>query len=103
MHPLVFSTTRCVLPNIALQAYCILLPTMGSARLPALGSGPALLPAHRLRYQSPFPPARAYALRSFPLTDSRFASPLTLALLPFQSFIRLRESITADFKAFLHQ
>lgn len=103
MHSLVFSTTQCVLPNIALQAYCILLPTMGSAGLPALGSGPALLPAHRLRFQSPFHPARAHALRSFPLTDSRFASPLTLALLSFRSFIHLRVSITTDSKALLHQ
>jgi len=54
-----FLSTSMHCPHAVSQAYCILLPAMGFAGFPALAPGPELLPVHRLRLQSPFPPTRA--------------------------------------------
>lgn len=54
---------------------------MGFARFPALCPTHLLLPVYKLRLKSPFLIARAHALRSLPLVDSRLSSPSDLALL----------------------
>lgn len=81
VHPHAFSAPRCFDPHAVSQAYCILLPAMGFAIFPALCPTCSLLPAHKLRFKSHSQFARAYALRSLSLADSRHTSPHDLALL----------------------